>query len=755
MLAASVQVSTSREIHVSIRDGSDRNDGSAGKPLRSISAAALAAQPGDTVTVHEGVYRERVNPPRGGESDAKRIIYQAATGDKVVIKGSEVVTGWERVKGDVWKASLPASFFGGFNPFADEIRGDWFNGQGRKHHTAAVYLNGEWLTEAVSLEDVMLPEGAYPGWLVPSAGEFLMNIAWIEAAAKIPAVKFGKAEGGIKPAACSEGGDCIGWIADGNSAIYEAFDFGNGSEEIRIRAASPASGGVIEIRLDKPDGELLGKAELKPTGDWQNWTTVTAKIRATSGKQNLCLVFRRPPLDHVAIQAALKARNIGPLWFAQVAADGATTVWAQFPGKDPNHELVEVNVRQSVFYPDQPGRNFITVRGFVMCHAATNWAPPTAEQVGLIGTHWSKGWVIENNTIRHSVCTGITLGKHGDKHDNTSADSAEGYVETIKRAHAYKIPWTKEHVGHHVVRRNTISDCEQSGLVGSMGGAFSLIEDNHIHDINIRRLLAGAEQAGIKLHAPIDTVIRRNRIHRVLAFGGGIWLDWMTQGSRVTCNLLYDNSKDLFLEVNHGPYLVDNNIMLSAINIWDWSEGGAFAHNLFGGAIQPLVDGSRETPYHKPHSTEMGGLSNIKGGDTRYYNNHFARGPHASGLAGYQTNGHPFHTAGNLHDPGVNPHSAEKDPTLHSIESKPLLIEEDGAVWLKLTLDKSAHSGKTDQITTDLLGKAVVPNLPFVNPDGSPIALDKDYSGKKRDAKRPSLGPFESLPPGDQKIKIW
>ena len=41
-------------------------------PLKTISAAAQLAQPGDVITVHEGVYRERVAPPRGGESDARQ-----------------------------------------------------------------------------------------------------------------------------------------------------------------------------------------------------------------------------------------------------------------------------------------------------------------------------------------------------------------------------------------------------------------------------------------------------------------------------------------------------------------------------------------------------------------------------------------------------------------------------------------------------------------------------------------------------------
>ena len=79
-----------------------------------------------------------------------------------------------------------------------------------------------------------------------------------------------------------------------------------------------------------------------------------------------------------------------PLWLATVDST-TTTIWAQFKNVDPNKETVEINVRQKVFYPEKPFTNFITVRGFIMQHAATNWAPPTAEQMGLIGTNWSQG----------------------------------------------------------------------------------------------------------------------------------------------------------------------------------------------------------------------------------------------------------------------------------------------------------------------------------------------------------------------------
>ena len=76
-----------------------------------------------------------------------------------------------------------------------------------------------------------------------------------------------------------------------------------------------------------------------------------------------------------------------------------TTIWINCAKSNPNEETLEINVRPTVFYPKQTGINYITVRGFTMRHAATNWAPPTSEQVGLIGTNWSKGWIIEDNII--------------------------------------------------------------------------------------------------------------------------------------------------------------------------------------------------------------------------------------------------------------------------------------------------------------------------------------------------------------------
>ncbi|NUQ62576.1 MAG: right-handed parallel beta-helix repeat-containing protein [Pirellulales bacterium] len=607
-LAAAIQAG---EFHVAAQ-GDDSHPGTQAAPLRTVQRAADLAQPADVITVHEGVYREWVKPPRGGESDTKRIVYQAAPGEKVEIKGSEVVKNWVKVQDGVWKVTLPNSFFGGFNPYSDLIHGDWFNAKGREHHTGAVYLNGHWLTEAAKLDDVLKPVGADPLW------------------------------------------------------------FG---------------------RVDKED----------------------------------------------------------------------TTIWAQFNDVDPNQQAVEINVRRTVFYPEKPGVNYLTVRGFTMRHAATPWAPPTAEQVGLIGTHWGKGWIIENNVISHSVCSGVALGKYGDQWDNTSANTAEGYVKTIERA--LENGWNKETIGHHVVRNNTISHCEQTGVVGSLGAVFSTVTGNTIHDIHVRKLFTGAEMAGIKLHAAIDVEISRNHIFRTCR---GLWLDWMAQGTRVSRNLFHDNSgEDLFVEVNHGPFVVDNNLFLSPVSLLDWSEGGAYAHNLFTGRIVSRPELSRKTPFHPAHTTAVAGLVNIKGGDDRFYNNIFVGNGESSGgkerqnAAGfgpavYDTRELPLKTGGNLYYHGARPYSKESNHTASvGFDPKVEILAEREHVDLCLTLNKAVQEQDTAMVTTALLGKAAIPNLPYEQPDGSPLCIDTDYFGKTRNASRPTPGPFENPGSGALTLKVW
>ena len=147
----------SRVYHVA-KSGCDRDPGTQERPFLTIQRAADVAAAGDTVIVHEGVYREWVKPRRGGLSKDLRITYMAAEGEKVVIKGSERAEHWEHVEGDVWKTEIDRAIFGEYDPFCTEIDGDWMVApRDHKVHTAEVYLNGKALFEAPSLEKVFHP----------------------------------------------------------------------------------------------------------------------------------------------------------------------------------------------------------------------------------------------------------------------------------------------------------------------------------------------------------------------------------------------------------------------------------------------------------------------------------------------------------------------------------------------------------------------------------------------------------------------
>jgi len=453
----------------------------------------------------------------------------------------------------------------------------------------------------------------------------------------------------------------------------------------------------------------------------------------------------------------------GSLYTWYCSNDGNNTIiLANFHKFNPNKELVEINARRTCIYPDKPGINFITISGFRISQAATQWGAPTAEQVGMIATHWNKGWIIENNIISDSKCSGITLGKErGTGHNVWSEDRANvnndgniHYIEVTFRV--IRNGWNKDHVGSHIVRNNTIFNCEQTGICGSMGAAFSTIENNHIYNIWAKRQFTGAEIGGIKFHAAIDATIRKNRIHDT---GRGIWLDWMTQGTRVSGNIFYNNDlEDLFLEVNHGPFIVDNNIFLSPVSIRTQSEGGAYVHNLITGSVQMWPDPNRFTPYFLPHSTDMAGLTTLFSGDDRFYNNIFVGRNKNNNpvLENYNKARLPVWISDNLYYNGAKPIDMEKNKSKASEFNPGVRLVEDGDhLILNLSFDQLYQGQKVTVITTELLGKAKIPKAAFENPDGTAMKIDHDYFGNIRSAENNHAGPFTNAVQGNNELKVW
>ncbi|CAM3780654.1 right-handed parallel beta-helix repeat-containing protein [Alkalicoccus chagannorensis] len=639
------------EYHVA-KHGSDAGLGTKQDPFLTINRAAAAAEAGDTVTVHEGVYREWVKPKYPGRSHWRRITYQAAEGEKVVIKGSEEVSGWENVEGTVWKVVVPNALFPEENPFDEALFGDWLlYNPGR--HLGEVYMNGRSFYEAETYQQVAAP--------------------------------------------------------------------------------------VVET-------EVLDR-----------WTETTVPAHDPEQQQYT--------------------------WYAEVE-EQHTTIYANFHEADPNAEVTEIHVRKCCFFPETTGIDYITVRGFEMAQAATPWTPPTADQPGLIGPHWSKGWIIEDNVIHDSKCSGISLGKEistGDNHATKRKDKP-GYhyqLETVFAAE--KIGWSREHVGSHVVRGNTIYDCGQNGIVGHLGCIFSEIADNHIYNIAVKREFYGHEIAGIKLHAPIDTQVLHNRIHDCSL---GIWLDWQLQGTRVSRNISYRNNRDLFVEVSSGPCLVDHNIFTADYAIDNRAQGGAYVNNLIRGAMKHRKLLDRATPYHEPHSTDVKGVAVVYGGDDRWINNLFIGDGRMEDVGTAHYNGYTAsleeyidavqeirertgsdHEAFTMVDEPVCIHSNaylhgavpfEREEKHVQVEQDPSfrIVEEGEAVFMDMDLPEEAANLSVHVQSTHTLPRVRMVDVEFEQPDGSALFLDEDLVGKKKEGEAVA-GPLAQLKAGKNRIKIW
>ncbi|MDP4183504.1 MAG: carbohydrate-binding protein, partial [Bacillota bacterium] len=98
-------------------------------------------------------------------------------------------------------------------------------------------------------------------------------------------------QSGIQSETCNEGGQNVGYIENGDYAVYNNINFGSGATSFQARVSSGSSGGDIEIRLDSVSGPLVGKCSVSATSDWQTWTTASCNITGANGTHDLYLKF--------------------------------------------------------------------------------------------------------------------------------------------------------------------------------------------------------------------------------------------------------------------------------------------------------------------------------------------------------------------------------------------------------------------------------------------------------------------------------
>jgi hypothetical protein len=106
------------------RRGDNTNSGKdAESPFKTVQCAADVAQPGDTIVVQPGIYRERVSPPRGGSSALLPITYKSAEPQGAILRGSVEWTPTQCFSPDIYFDTLDDGLFtdtsaiDGPNPF--------------------------------------------------------------------------------------------------------------------------------------------------------------------------------------------------------------------------------------------------------------------------------------------------------------------------------------------------------------------------------------------------------------------------------------------------------------------------------------------------------------------------------------------------------------------------------------------------------------------------------------------------------------
>ncbi len=96
---------------------------------------------------------------------------------------------------------------------------------------------------------------------------------------------------GLVTEKCSAGGMNVCDIQNGEYLKVGGVDFGKGAERFRVSASSATNGGTLTLRLDSPDGKVIGKCNISATGGWQTWKEYSCNITDAEGVHDLYFTF--------------------------------------------------------------------------------------------------------------------------------------------------------------------------------------------------------------------------------------------------------------------------------------------------------------------------------------------------------------------------------------------------------------------------------------------------------------------------------
>ena len=150
-----------------------------------------------------------------------------------------------------------------------------------------------------SAETIKTPkeEGEYRIYVVDKSGKVLSKSGHIlrisgSGSANVIEAETYDYQSGIETENCSEGGSDVAYIENGDYIGFKNIDFGTGTSKIDFRIGCNGAESSIEVRLDAPDGKLIGSMNVEGTGGWQKWATQSCQIDTTSGKHDVYFIFK-------------------------------------------------------------------------------------------------------------------------------------------------------------------------------------------------------------------------------------------------------------------------------------------------------------------------------------------------------------------------------------------------------------------------------------------------------------------------------
>lgn len=184
-----------------------------------------------------------------------------------------------------WNSSSIKWFLDGVQYHEVNIQGG-VNGTSEFHNKFFILLNmaigGNW--PGFNIDESAMPARMYVDYVrVYQGGGSTPTFAQ-----RIEAENFALQSGQMATENCSEGGQNVGWLANGGWLVYDVNLTYSGTYTVQYRVASPNNGGVIQ--LEKAGGSpVYGQVSVPNTGGWQNWTTVSHNVSMSAGQQQIAI----------------------------------------------------------------------------------------------------------------------------------------------------------------------------------------------------------------------------------------------------------------------------------------------------------------------------------------------------------------------------------------------------------------------------------------------------------------------------------